>query len=181
QRIDRLSRQSHAVLAFERPEAIQGVGCAVDDPAEQLWADSDRAGPLPWNDAGAGPETLCISGRHQVDTIARESNYFGGDTESITGDDIAIVTDRGLTADRLQCQSYHSREGALHRRWGRLRHSARTLGELFSPDRRPLSAEIRGCHGSSSGGSLTGLSGARSSPNALAITALTRLSNRTSI
>ena len=83
QRIDGLAQQFHAVVADERPQAIERRAGAVDDAAQHAGADLDRAGALARNHARARRETLHVAGRHEQQPFAGESDDFGFDARAV--------------------------------------------------------------------------------------------------
>jgi hypothetical protein len=53
------------------------------------------------DDPGVGAEAITFTGRHQIQTIACKPNDFGLDARTVARDDVAVITDGGLTPDGL--------------------------------------------------------------------------------
>ena len=124
QRVDGPSRQAYGGAAREWAETIERLRAAIDDASEELGTHTDGSGALAGYHARVGPETMRVARRHEVQPIPGKPDDFSCRPRSVTGNDIAVVTDRCLAAGCLQRQSDHAGEGSFDRRGLRLLHRA---------------------------------------------------------
>src|SRR5581483_11324160 len=118
--------------------------------AKKLRANAPLSGPLPRTAASVGTQSVSIPRRHQIQPIAGEPDDFGLDTRTVSGDHIATVTDRGLTAHRFEGETDHARQGPFDRRGGRRLCPLPASFEALAPGGTSRSSEVGRAHGTRS-------------------------------
>src|SRR5690606_29724273 len=113
ERIDGLGDERRAMLALERPAAVERLAGAVDDAAEEAVADPRLEHPGGGHDARAGPDPVQRADRHQEQRVVREADDLRLGRTSVLADDEAARADGRLAADRLERHAGHARQHAV--------------------------------------------------------------------
>src|SRR5690606_11489128 len=116
ERVDCGSGQPNAIFAMKRASTVERHTRAVDDAPEQALADDRHLGTDTRYDSRIRLEPMNVAGRHEKESVARESHDLRLDGSAIACEHVAAIADGGLTSGGFERESDHSRQHAFHRR-----------------------------------------------------------------
>ena len=114
QRVDIATVQWPTPGGMQRPLAVERFAAAIDDTAQQFVTDDRLADAPGRHHAGIRLETTDVTGRHEVQAFAGESDHLGLDTLAGSIDHVTAAADGSAATDRLQGQAHHACQLAFH-------------------------------------------------------------------